>query len=154
MRGSLTSNRFAGACLVASTLVGSVVSGRTGEQQRFGWSGPVDSIRVAQQILEAFFPELKGHKYPMWIAHDQPFDRPAFSGRVLTSFDIAVEESEAAFGHMTTETIGQHLLVGKWEFTQNGDLDFMFLKGRANHYVEHQALLNEMIEHPTWSPTQ
>ena len=143
-----------GACLVATVLFGTVADVRTGEQQRPGWSGPVDSIRVAQQMLEAFFPELKGHKYPMLIAHDEFFDRTALSERALTSFDIAVEESEAAIGHMTTDTVGQHLLVGKWEFTRSGDLDFMFLEGRANHYVEHQALLDEMIEHPTWSPTQ
>jgi hypothetical protein len=109
---------------------------------------------VAQQTLAAFFPELNGHQYPMAVVSQQSFDRPAFSEFVLRSFGIVVRESESDVSPLAPNAVGRHFLAGTWEFTADGDLDQMFLQGRANHYLEYRALLDEMLEHPTWSPAQ
>jgi hypothetical protein len=154
MRRFLNSNRFARVCLVVLVVLGTVVDVRTGEQQTPRWSGPIDTIRVAHEMLEAFFPELRGHKYPMLVMSNQFFDRPVLSEMVLRSFGIVVKESEDDISALASDAPGQHFLAGIWEFTPDGDLDHMFLQGRANHYREYRALLAEMIEHPTWSPTQ
>ena len=123
---------------------------RAGQPRSYGWSGPVDSLRVAQSVFEAFFPELKGHQYPMLMARVQSFDKLAVSEQFLRDFDIEVKDSVSVWKPMTQETIDRHLLVASVRFSRDGSIESIHFKGRANRYLEHQALVVEMGGHPDW----
>jgi hypothetical protein len=151
---TVTSHRLVSVCLVAALLLCAVADVRTREQQVPKWSGPIDTISVAHQMLEAFFPEVKGHGYQMLIASNQSFVRPVLSVTALTSFQMAVKESGVDLPPMGEDRARWYLIGGLWEFTRDGDLDQMFLQGRANHYREYRTLLDEMSKHPTWLPGQ
>ena len=118
MRGSLIKWYILAAGIAATVSVGLRANARTFAQPPGTWSGPVDTVQSAQEMLLAFFPELKGHDYPMQIGMSQSFDRPAFSEQLLMSFDITVEESVAAFKPITIPTVRDHLLGGHWEFSR------------------------------------
>ena len=154
MRRSTNSIAVAGACLVTAVLCGTVANVRSDARQSARWSGPIDTISVAHQMLQAFFPELQRHSYPMVIVHDHSFDQPALSVGVLRSFDIGVEESVTELPQQRLDKESRYLVVGRWLFTPEGDLEDVILKGRATNYLEHQQLLAEMSKHPTSSPAE
>jgi hypothetical protein len=118
------------------------------------WSGPIDTVRVAHETLQAFFPELRTHAYPTVIIHNGIFNRLTSSEATLRDFGIAVAESHEELSPSTSDPNNRYLIAGMWMFTPDGDIDHMFLKGRANHFTEYQALLDDMIAHPTRTPAQ
>lgn len=85
---------FAGAFAVGISCL--AITGAASQQRQPGWSGPIDSLRVAQLVVETLFPELKGRRTVMLVGGpSQPFDMPVSSGAFLGDFGLDVEESNA-----------------------------------------------------------
>ena len=50
--------------------------------------------------------------------------------------------------------LGKGLLYLSAAFDADGNIDFMFIKGRANRYLEYEALRKEINRHPEWTDSE
>jgi len=145
--------RFAASViLVVVTCLSGACTLEAAQQGAYGWSAPVDSLRVAQYVIETFFPELSEHNNVIQAMTGGSFDTPLSSERFLRGFGIQVEASYSdILKYATAEMIGKGLLYASSVFNADGSVEFMFIQGRANRYLEHQGLRNEIEGHPDWS---